>query len=96
MNPKGTPKPYQISPTKPVKKPSIIVKGINGKTRMFAGSATKDKFPILYKIKGKTKIYAAHVTEIMSRNLNLSVTHIKYFSILGARNITATVAIKES
>lgn len=69
MKPAGTAKPYQIMPKKLVRNPSSIVKGIKGKTRMFAGKATREKLPILYKIKGKTKIYAALVTETMSRNL---------------------------
>ena len=47
---------YQIKPRAPVIKPRSIVKGINGKIKTFAGNATSEKFPILYKIKGKTKI----------------------------------------
>ena len=70
--------------------------GIKGKIRTFAGSAVSERFPILYKIKGRTKIYAAQVTDTMSRKPNFGVTQLKYFSILGARNITAKAAKNES
>lgn len=46
----------RILPGNPVRNPNPIVMGIKGNTRKFAGRATKDKFPILYKIKGSTKI----------------------------------------
>lgn len=85
-----------IKPATPVKNPIIIVKGIKGSIRTLAGRATRDKLPILYKINGRTKIYAAKVTETTSRKPKRLVTQEKYCSILGAKNITATVAMNDN
>lgn len=84
------------NPVTPVKNPIIIVKGIKGSIRIFAGKATRDKLPILYKINGRTKTYAAKVTETTSRKPKRLVTQAKYCSVLGARNITATVAMNDN
>ena len=41
--PSTTPRPLKIIPPIPVKNPKSIAKGINGKTIIFAGIATKEK-----------------------------------------------------
>ena len=66
---KGKDAKGEMTPMAPVKNPKSIVNGINGRIRILAGSATKDIFPMSYKISGKTIIYAERVPEMISRNL---------------------------
>jgi len=67
----------------PVKKPKYIVYGMSGKTKIFAGRATKDKRFILYSISGKTSICADIVEDTVSLCLNFSVIKVNLFLSIG-------------
>ena len=47
MYPKGTAKNGEIKPSIPVIKLKSIVSGMNGKIKIFAGSETIDKMPVV-------------------------------------------------
>src|SRR5689334_11819196 len=85
-----------MNPRNPVANPRSMVRGMTGRMRTLAGRARIERFPILYRMNGRTKIYAEKVTETISRSPSFGVTHMKYFSIWGDMNMTATVAMKES
>jgi hypothetical protein len=56
-----------INPTREVKKPKSIVKGINGKTMRFAIGEIIERLPTLKRRIGKTKSWVAIVAAINSR-----------------------------
>ena len=79
-----------------MRNPSSIVKGIKGKIKIFAGIATSERLPILYKNKWQNKIYAAVVTEKHLSNQNALSPKENIFQSFGVKYITPTVAIKDN
>ena len=65
-------------PTTPDIKPKNIVRGINGRISKFTGKDKMERFPILYKIRGKTKSCVAITETTSSRNWNFVVINLKY------------------
>ena len=85
IKPNGIAKVSETIPITPVKKPKNIVAGITGKTKRLVIGAIKESVPILYKIKGRTKICVAMVAEAISLSPAFFGSHIKYFSNKGER-----------
>ena len=86
----------QIKPNTPAQNDKSIASGINGNTKIFAGSDTKERMPVEYKRSGRTAIIAESVVATSSRKPNRDGKYDTSGMTRGVIQSTPYVAIHDS